>query len=175
MLSLPSSTKARCGLGDRGTSSTAIFVADDKTGDEVKYGFSEDEAVGCFQRATYLRNMRPRHLGERGGKGWQHKMICASPRSRIPCPRAPRKETDIAVVDKFAPALSGLLTPQSDLIPVLRYYADSIWQRRNQLFFHNPNRPEAAIAYLKLLEGMGINRKQASKVAGLLVPLTPDR
>jgi integrase len=130
------------------------------------YGFSLDQAIGFLQRAKYLRQMHARVRRKPGSKGWQHGMMrrASKPESkrktRTACPIRPHLETDTNVVTTFASALTRLLDGQPDLIPVLRYYVDNIWKKQNQLFFRNPNQPGDAIAYRKLLEGMGIKRSQ---------------
>jgi integrase len=120
-------------------------------------GFTPDQATGILQRATYLSHMPARVRHKRRSGGWQHGMI-SSKNIRIACPIEPHLETDITVVTTLAPMLGRLLEGQPELLPVLRHYVDNIWKQRNQLFFRDPDQPGEAIAYLRLLEQMGIKR-----------------
>jgi integrase len=130
------------------------------------YDFSLDQAIGFCQRARYLGQMGARVGRKRGSRGWQHGMLRMpsqfgdKSKVRTDCPIEPRLGTDIKVVTTSAQALARLLDRKPDLIPVLRYYVDNIWQQQNQLFFRDPDQPSQAIAYLELLKGMGIKRSQ---------------
>jgi integrase len=139
-------------------------------GDELSqiagdYGFSPDQAIGFLQRSTYLCQMHAR-VGRKGERrGWQHGMVLGSPGgvgrgARISCPIRVSIKTDIAVVTRFAPALTRLMDGAPEFRSVLRYYVDNIWQDWNQLFFRDPGRPDDANAYLKLLEEIGVKRSQ---------------
>jgi integrase len=130
------------------------------------YGLLLDQAIGYCHRATHLYQMRARLRRKRGPRGWQHVMLPAwtepgsKSKVRVACPKRPHLATDKKVVTIFAPALARVLEGKPDLLPLLRYYAENIWQHHNQLFFRNPDQPSDAIAYLELLEGMGIKRSQ---------------
>jgi hypothetical protein len=130
------------------------------------YGLLPDEAIGYCHRATHLYQMRARVRRKRGPRGWQHVMLLAwtepgsKSKVRVACPKRPHLTTDKKVLTIFAPALARVLEDKPDLLPLLRYYAENIWQHHNQLFFRNPDQPSDAIAYLELLEGMGIKRSQ---------------
>ena len=139
-------------------------------GDELSriagdYGFSPDQAIGFLQRSTYLCQMHVR-VGRKGERrGWQHGMVLRplegkGRKTRISCPIRATIKTDIAVVTRFASALSRLLDGRPECKSVLRYYVDNIWQDANQLFFRDPDQPEEAKAYLKLLEEIGVKRSQ---------------
>lgn len=128
------------------------------------YDFSPEQAAGMLRRVSYLFDTHARL----GRKGWQHGMEKRlieqgiGVKKRIACPIIPQLPTDIKVVTTLAPELSRLLESKSKphYIPVLRYYVDNIWQRWNQLFFRDPDKPGEAIAYRKLLKKIVVDNSQ---------------
>ena len=125
-------------------------------------GISLETAQKILERAREISDRRV----ARGTKGFQHRMVEINfdrrqrdERRRIPCPEAPRTETDKAIEDTLGKRLSVLMAQQPDLCQsVFDYYIENAWSDRTHLPFKDPEKPEPARNFILFLEELGIKK-----------------
>jgi hypothetical protein len=113
------------------------------------------------ERAQYLFSL-PSGVGDRHRMQIYHPGSRSSdPARRLVCPASPEGPEDKDVVESLAQTLSSAARDQRTGTIVaggLESYAHSVWYSRGIAVFRDPDKPERACDFVKMLEAIGIER-----------------
>jgi len=112
------------------------------------------------QRAQYLYDL-PSGVGDR------HRMeiyypdsLGENPARRLVCPARPEGSDDKKVVEHFARVLANTEDDRRAVVESgLDSYIHNVWHSRGIAIFKDPDKPEAASAFVEMLLALGIQRK----------------
>ncbi|MGC9237240.1 MAG: tyrosine-type recombinase/integrase [Thiomonas sp.] len=132
------------------------------------YGYAEDYANKLIAAAQSLLQLRTAGHGPSDLDGYRHPAELWTPdhryadlKQRTLCPRRPREQRDIQILERLAPRMTALLLDDPSLARrTLAFWATHEHPRRSELRFTDPDHPEFARDFMALLAALKIGREE---------------